>query len=132
MRTVYLCGPMRGYPAFNVDAFMAVEADLIERGWKVYNPARHDMVMGLNPYRYPTGEADNLPLGFIYQAMRWDVQHVAKADAIVCLPGWEQSVGGKLELRVALACGLAIYSVQVGRGVLETLPRAYVEGVVGA
>lgn len=109
-RKAYICGPMTNRPFFNFPLFFEVETYLRDQGWITYNPARHDIEsIGIDIDRYPTGDiaaitADGFDLG---QAMRWDLPRVAESDAIVCLNDWEKSSGGRIEMRVALACGTA-------------------------
>jgi hypothetical protein len=89
--TVYIAGPMTGYPELNYPAFNAAEEKLIQRGHTVLNPA-------------------NLPdCGSWAGYMRLSIPMVCQADVIWLLPGWERSKGACLELQVACALGLKVW-----------------------
>ena len=47
--TVYIAGPMRGYPRFNFDAFDAAQSHLESLGYRVISPAALDREVGFNP-----------------------------------------------------------------------------------
>ena len=58
MTTLYLAGPMRGIPEFNVPAFFEAEARLVSAGFNVINPARRDvdnLRATLDEMRHPDG-----------------------------------------------------------------------------
>lgn len=107
-QSIYIAGPMRGYPEFNFPAFYAAEDDLVLQGITVFNPARHDIedlgmcVDGL------TGDMSELPDFDLIDALRWDVQRVLDADAIYMLQGWENSTGARAEHALAIAAGKEI------------------------
>ena len=83
---VYLAGPIRGQPDFNYPLFHEAAAYLREAGWEVVNPAEH------------FGGRTDLP---IHVYLRKGVAELARCQAIALLPGWEKSVGAKLEYAVA-------------------------------
>jgi uncharacterized protein DUF4406 len=97
---VYLSGPMRGYPCFNFLSFDYAKKILEAAGHEVYSPADFDR----EAYPFHDFSTNTEPEG-------WDINHVlsndfiavCKCDAIYLLKGWENSVGGKQELAVALA-----------------------------
>lgn len=91
MRRVYVSGPMTGLPELNFPAFHAAAAQLRALGLEVVNPAE------LNPDPACTWQA----------AMREDIRALVDCDAIVLLPGWQNSRGARLELTVAQALGMA-------------------------
>lgn len=93
---VYLAGPMRGYPRYNVDTFYAAAERLRADGHHVWSPAEHDVATGFDP----DGPLDGFSLT---EAMRWDIGRVLRAEAVVVLPGWRQSEGCGLEVAVARA-----------------------------
>jgi hypothetical protein len=94
--TCYIAGPMRGYPRFNFDAFMAAGADLKAKGWCVHNPAEKDIANGFNPDKH-----DESFFKDFTALIRTDIEDVLKSDAIVLLPGWQKSSGACAELAVA-------------------------------
>lgn len=90
----YISGPMRGLPNYNFDAFNLVASDLRERGFQVLNPAENfggDTTLAWETY------------------MRQDVEDVIGADFVVVLPGWENSVGAKIEVTLATSIGTPVY-----------------------
>lgn len=120
----YVAGPMRSRPQFNYPAFMAAAASLAARGWEVFNPAAMDLehdgadaaALGClsiveqeahagtpaNARRYAARD-----LGVIVGRLRAE-----DGDAIVMLPGWEESVGARAERAVAEWCGLRVLTLE--------------------
>ena len=96
--TVYLSGPMTGYVAHNFPAFIAAAAGLRMLGYAVLSPAEKDLQAGFDPAS--DGEGFDLRA-----ALEWDVEAVMQADAVVVLPGWEDSPGCAIEVTVAKALG---------------------------
>jgi len=111
----YVAGPMRGYPQFNFPAFDHCARLLRSRGWQVRSPAEHDREGGFDETR---NSLDGFDLG---AAMRWDIESVLWANAVVLLPGWESSAGTAIELAVANAVGTPVF--ELVDGVLRGLPR---------
>ena len=101
--SVYVGGPMRGFPRFNFDAFNAASERLRSKGWLVYSPAEHDVAIGFDP---DTGLEDQEYS--LAGAFRWDVATIAVREAIYLLEHWEGSTGANIEHDVANMCGLAI------------------------
>lgn len=81
---VYISGPMTGHDNLNFPAFFEAEERLRCEGHNPINPARH-------------------PQGLSYQEyINLDLETIAiMADALLMLPGWEQSKGAKLERELA-------------------------------
>jgi hypothetical protein len=99
---VYISGPMRGYDGFNFAAFDYAKDILGLMGYEVYSPADFDR----EAYPYHDFSTNTEPIGWdIQKVLANDFIAVCKCDAIYMLKGWENSVGGKLELAVALAAG---------------------------
>lgn len=90
-RSCYLAGPMTGIEDYNFPAFNKAAADLRSRGWKVYNPAD----LGEGQTGKGKGQFLEHELAFICSE---------DCDAIVCLPGWEDSEGANLEVHAARVC----------------------------
>lgn len=121
MRSCYLSGPMRSKPQFNYPAFMDAAAKLRDAGWSVFNPAEMDL---------KEGGAPNLSMTVSEQedyAAQWsNARHYAKrdlavildnlfppiGDAIVVLPGWEESIGARAEVAVAKWLGLNVLTLE--------------------
>lgn len=96
MTTLYVAGPMTGYPDFNYPEFRRVGAVLAERGYTVLNPVDAE---------------EHNPTPGTPQPWDWYMRHalrmVLEADALALLPGWAASRGASLEVQVARALGLA-------------------------
>lgn len=92
MKRIYVAGPMTGLPDFNFPAFHDAAARLRALGYEVENPAEN-----------PEPPCKSW-LGY----MRMAVAQVARVDAIVLLPGWEQSRGAKVEYALAVGLGLDV------------------------
>ena len=97
---LYLCGPMRGLPAFNFPAFHAAAARLRGLGHEVWSPAERDIVDG-----FDLTKDETRPLTYY---MTHDLPAVCQADAVAVLPGWRASVGASLEVHVAQVCGIPV------------------------
>lgn len=102
MTTAYICGPMRGYPKLNHDAFFEAEQELIKTGRKVINPARMDLELGLDPHN------SQMDAKFIEEAAKRDINAVFECDEIVALCNWEKSKGARAEVAVAQWLGKPI------------------------
>lgn len=96
-RTIYLSGPMKGYPESNYPLFRKVAADLRSVGHMVYNPAEFSYCKTAHPV-FPIRIAFAEYSHFICR----------EADTIVLLPGWEKSLGVSAELALAKNCGLDV------------------------
>ena len=94
---VYISGPMSGIKNANREAFDAVEKDLVEKfGCRVLNPAR------------------GMPDGLQYrQYMAHAMTLLSNATAVVSLPGWEESLGARIESACATRDGLKTFSATV-------------------
>lgn len=104
MKSVYIAGPMSGYPEFNFPAFFAAQKMFEADGWKVWNPAAKEYENGVQ--EAPSfSSGDNKALvegGWDYKsAFLWDCEKVITSDAIYLLPGWEFSPGACAEHAVA-------------------------------
>lgn len=95
-RSIYLSGPMKGYPESNYPLFNRVAAELRADGHRVYNPAEfpHD------------GSKSEFPLRKAFAAYCEFICN--EACTIVLLPGWEKSLGVRAELALAKNCGLDV------------------------
>lgn len=82
---VYIAGPMTGLPEYNYPAFHSAAAELRGRGYEVESPAEHD-------------HGTDMPWDFY---VRLGLVKLLDCDAVVLLPGWENSRGARLEWYVA-------------------------------
>lgn len=96
----YLAGPMSGYPEFNVPAFREVAARLRASGWEIVSPVEIDH--GLN------GSQDGPPQHYL----KTDIRALLDCEAIILLRGWEQSVGARCEVAIAITLGLPTYDAE--------------------
>src|SRR3546814_10570753 len=76
-KTIYIAGPMSGYPEWNYPAFFRAEYTLEREGWDVKNPARKDDEMGYDdPAAKKTGDtALSISKGIFNfrEAFEWDI-----------------------------------------------------------
>lgn len=91
MKTIYLSGPMTGYPDFNYPAFNEEAARLRKLGYDVINPA----------------ELNSSDVTW-HQCLRKDIAELVQCDGIVLMDGWEKSNGAHLEMHVAHRVGMEI------------------------
>lgn len=104
MKSIYIAGPMTGYPAFNFPAFFAAQKKFEDAGWKVYNPAAKDEEAKVHEMKaFETGDAKaSIAEGFDFKAaFEWDCNKVIYSDGIYLLQGWEKSTGARGEWAVA-------------------------------
>lgn len=119
-RACYIAGPMRGIPEYNYPAFMDAERRLIIYGWKVYNPASMDMDLDATDYplRSLTEQKEHddarsarhfavRDLAILTRTLRAE-----NGDAIVVLPGWNNSEGAVAEHAVARWVKLQLLTLQ--------------------
>jgi hypothetical protein len=109
---VYVAGPMTGIPQMNFPCFDDAASALRQRGYEVVSPAELD-----SPESRAAALAseDGTPAGYAEgetwgQFLARDVKLIADEgiQAIVVLPGWQESRGARLETFVARLCGLPI------------------------
>jgi hypothetical protein len=127
----YIAGPMSGYPQYNIPAFDAAAWALRARGWTIISPAElDDPEVRAACLQSPDGGKIGQTSG---EGGTWgdflarDVKIVAdQIDAIVLLPGWENSKGANLEAFVGTLCKKTFYLYNSGKP-MEVAP-AYVLG----
>jgi hypothetical protein len=110
---IYLAGPMRGYKDFNHPAFHRAARLLRDLGHAVFSPAEHDNDAGLDTTGM-TGDLDEITeaghsLRSLFGAdLAWIT---GEADALVMMPGWEESAGARAEAAVALVLSLPVWDL---------------------
>jgi len=111
-KTIYLAGPMRGYPHYNFRAFDDAAEGFESDGWRVLNPAAMDREAGFNAYELPDDHdwsAIPTDYGFSFEAcVDRDIAALRRSDAVYLLNGWENSVGARAEKALAEWLGLDI------------------------
>lgn len=88
---IYVCGPMTGLPEFNYPAFAAETARLRALGYEVISPAE------INP--------DG---GTWQECMKRDIAQLMTCNLLVCLPGWTESQGARIETKLANELGITV------------------------
>lgn len=83
---VYISGPMTGVEDYNYPLFNWVAETLRQRDYAVINPAE-----------FFGGNADRTREEYI----RESIIRLLEADAVVLLPGWQDSPGARLEVAIA-------------------------------
>lgn len=110
-KRVFLSGPMSGVGHWNVDGFALAHEKVKESGASyVYNPAIEYLQSGYA--KEPHEKCMRRTLAELTKEREcpelYVNTHVPSYDVIVMLPGWERSVGAKLEMDVAIACGIKV------------------------
>ena len=97
--TLYIAGPMRGYPENNHPAFLRAEKKLETR--KIYktiiNPAKIDQLRDNEIDIYNLSKED------MNQILTEDFILLMSCDSIYMLRGWENSPGARAEHAIATA-----------------------------
>lgn len=92
-----LIAPMQNVPDWNHPALNAAATMLRDQGHQVFNPSE------------TAGGDTTRPTAYY---MRASLGALLNAEGVVLLPGWQGSANCKTELRVALALGLAVFSLE--------------------
>ena len=100
--TVYVAGPMRGYPDLNFPAFHRAASLGRSVGFKVISPAEEDIKCGVD------SKDVMFSLDACREFARRDVNLIFGCTAVAVLPGWEKSVGATAEVALARWLGLPI------------------------
>lgn len=107
----YVSGPMAGKEDLNIAAFRLAEAWLERQNFSVVLP--HDIEVWVHEGECPGGyrsSPDAPHAAACY--LRNDLLHMlSSADVVFMLPGWELSVGARLEMQVAATCGIPVQFV---------------------
>ncbi len=109
-KRLYLAGPMAGIAEHNFPLFHKVARWLRGQGYEVFNPAENKDGNVRQPRSF---------------YMRIDIPALMASDAVVLLPGWQESRGASLEVWIALDLDLPICEYEPGDGmpVLERIER---------
>jgi hypothetical protein len=104
---IYIAGPMTGLPDLNFPAFNAEAERLRAAGHEVINPAE------INAGRELEGW---------HACMRRDIAALMTCDVVQLLPGWQNSVGARIECDTATK--VAIRVLLPGTLIPESLSQA--------
>ena len=112
--TVYVCGPMRNMPQHNFPLFYQASAMLELWGYDVINPAKMDIDEGRAHFNHNTKDVILDNSFKMENAMRRDFKVIlGDCDAIIVLPGWDNSDGGQREVAFGLSIGLSVFEMPV-------------------
>lgn len=133
MKSCYIAGPMRGYPEYNFPAFDTARDYLRSTGWNATSPADLDRDAVANG---GFAEGHVFTDEEIRELARRDVDAImqlrrSQGDAIVLLPGWQDSTGARAEVALGLWLRLPFYLFQTdyrGRASLRLI-RPEIHGV---
>jgi hypothetical protein len=123
---IYISGPITGYPLGNKPAFSLAKESLTKKGHEV-----------ISPFDDESQEATDETLKDNYGDKYWkvlsdDVYKLSKVEALVFLPGWEQSKGARLEAYIGLLNGFPMFEYRENGWVLDELTASFVAGVCAA
>lgn len=116
--TVYLSGPMTGQPNNNEELFDAAQAHCESKGLKVISPVELGRQDGEKLEGNGWDASDREYEVFLAR----DMDHVARADAIVFLKGWSFSGGAGREGRRAIELGRPLYILERDAATGEWFP----------
>lgn len=97
-KNIYLSGPMTGYQDFNHGAFNQMAHKLRQEGHSVWNPA--ELFDGDTKHEW-------------HDFMFWCLRALLDQDVLLALPGWNKSVGARLEVAVAIAAGIDVLETEI-------------------
>jgi len=111
-KTIFLAGPMRGYPEFNFPRFAQARRHLRSFNLDVYCPAEQDVANGFNPH-FLTGHMNELrEHGFdLDGALARNLEQIRQRQIMVVLPGWEASTNTRTELSAAFKHGKKVFTL---------------------
>lgn len=120
--TVYLSGPMTGIPEFNRPAFVEAADELRQKGYEVLVPGDGEVyddieLISMATTRHKREAYLSRDIDLIQEA----------ADFVVLLPGWDRSEGAKLEVAVAQAIGIPVFSYLTGTPFRGTVKLEVIE-----
>jgi hypothetical protein len=90
--TLYVAGPMSGYPEYNYPKFREVAKHLRDRGYTVLNPVNAAVPEGSPWETY----------------MRAALAMVLAASGVATLPDWQESRGAAIEVGLAHDLGVPV------------------------
>lgn len=95
LRTLYVAGPMTGYPANNYPAFNEATHELRKVGFEVVNPAEF---------------GSSSPASYV-ELLKRDLHALLECDGVAVLDKWWESVGARNEVQVAGLLKMPVRSI---------------------
>jgi hypothetical protein len=119
-KCAYLSGAMSNMPSFNIPLFEEYEGVFRDMGFEVINPIslepleNVEIMMNSPNGRVPKKLPDGVRFPSWNECLIRDLGVLARqADCVICLPGWENSRGARLEVYAAQLWGIPIYDVNL-------------------
>lgn len=102
-KRIYISGPMTGIKDWNRQTFMEAAVYLRNNGAaRVFNPAFNPIAEADTHSNYMTIDLHELTE---------NMDGKPYYDVLAQLPGWEKSMGARVELVVAKACGIEVMTI---------------------
>jgi len=98
---LYVAGPMSGIAEHNYPQFCEITKLLRDQGYEVFNPAENN-------------DGDVSQRRAFY--MRIDIPALMACEAVVVLPGWQESRGANLEVWIAVDTDMPVYRYEIADG----------------
>lgn len=118
METVYIAGPMSGYPRWNKAEFDHAESIIALRGQEPLNPFNLNPIPDKESHEFNEEDFESLWRACMRKAV---AAIAATADRIVVLSGWENSRGARVEVQLALDLGIPVETL--GMAKVSEVPR---------
>jgi hypothetical protein len=108
---VYLAGPMSDLPEYNADGFRKAARYAKAQGWTVFSPHDTKPSHGGQPcIGDPATWTYHRGLTHTYACwLAASMAEMVRCDALLMLPGWEDSRGARIEWDHAVKRGMVIY-----------------------
>ena len=119
----YLAGPMTNVAQFNFPAFERAEIALRNLGIPIWSPREENLRLGFDPEKsYEDQESFDLR-----DSLRADFRQLSYCKGAIFLEGWEKSRHAKIEMAMAIAMSLEIYTyLECGENNLPLLSRRHI------
>ena len=107
----YVCGPMTGYPFYNMYAFKYVKMLWETQGWAVTTPLDCNSRIWIKHYGRefdPTEDTCDYGDDILKEMFVEDIKTLLASDAVIALTGWEKSRGATIEVNIARAFGIPV------------------------
>lgn len=102
MEKFYLAGPMTGLPEYNFPEF--------DRYCEILRKKNFDII---SPHEIDHGETPETRGSLDYHLyIKEGLKALLTCDAVILMPGWENSHGSRFEVEVARKCGMNIFLYQ--------------------